>query len=175
MIEGRAIAAVAIIDYKSRWPSIPNAAFENLLRQSFGGWMASDSDVEYFPVDVLDYEEDVKRLEQKCLDAEEVAGPYVRCMKPQKCSPTHGGAPIVAYCAHVLGDGSGGHSKAHLASSACIRFWPQGRFSTAIRPMRSEAVRELHDGQSLPSSVIGATNRGASRADATSTPFRALR
>ena len=36
--------------------------------------MASDGDVEDFPVGVLDHEEDVKRFEQKGLDAEEVAG-----------------------------------------------------------------------------------------------------
>ena len=35
--------------------------------------MTSDSDVEDFPVDVLDYEENVKRVEQEGLDAEEVA------------------------------------------------------------------------------------------------------
>jgi len=71
--------------------------------------MASDSDGEDFPVDVLDYEEDVKRFEHKGLDAEEIAGPYVRCMKLQKCSPTHGRASIAARCTHVLGHGSGGH------------------------------------------------------------------
>jgi hypothetical protein len=43
--------------------------------------MASDSDVKDFPVDVLDYEENVKRVEQEGLDAKEVASPYVRGMK----------------------------------------------------------------------------------------------
>jgi hypothetical protein len=33
-----------------------------LLRQPFGGRVESDSDVEDFPVDVLDHEEDVKRF-----------------------------------------------------------------------------------------------------------------
>ena len=45
--------------------------------------MASDSDVEYFPVDVLDYEEDVKRLEQKCLDAEADRGVFCACTWPR--------------------------------------------------------------------------------------------
>jgi len=71
--------------------------------------VASDSNVEDFPVDVLDYEENVKRVEQEGLHAEEVAGPYVRRMKLQKCSPTHGRASIVACCTHVLGHGSGRH------------------------------------------------------------------
>jgi hypothetical protein len=71
--------------------------------------MASDSDVEDFPVDVLDYEENVKRVEQEGLHAEEVARPYIRRMKLQKCSPTHGRASIAACCKHVLGHGSGGH------------------------------------------------------------------
>jgi hypothetical protein len=35
--------------------------------------VASDRDVEDFTVDVLDYEESVKRVEQEGLDAEEVA------------------------------------------------------------------------------------------------------
>jgi hypothetical protein len=48
-----------------------------LLRERIGGRVASDGDVEDFPVDVLDHEEDVKRFEQKGLDAEEAAGPYV--------------------------------------------------------------------------------------------------
>jgi hypothetical protein len=41
-----------------------------LLRQPFGGQVGSDSDVEDFPVDVLDYEENVKRVEKEGLDAE---------------------------------------------------------------------------------------------------------
>jgi hypothetical protein len=68
--------------------------------------VASDSDVEDFPIDVLNHEEDVKRFEQEGLDAEEVAGPYVRCVKFQKCSPTHGRASIVVCRTHVLGHGS---------------------------------------------------------------------
>jgi hypothetical protein len=51
------------VNEKSGRSSIPSTAFEKLLRQPFGGRMASDSDVEDFPVDVLDYEEDVKRFE----------------------------------------------------------------------------------------------------------------
>jgi hypothetical protein len=35
--------------------------------------VTSDSDVEELPVDVPDYEENVKRVEQESLDAEEVA------------------------------------------------------------------------------------------------------
>jgi hypothetical protein len=65
------------VDHKSRRFSIPSTALDNLLRQPFGGRVPSDSDVEDFPVDVLDDEENVKRVEQKGLDAEEVAGPYV--------------------------------------------------------------------------------------------------
>ena len=37
--------------------------------------MASDSDVEDFPVDVLDHKENVKRVEQEGLDAEGVGRP----------------------------------------------------------------------------------------------------
>src|SRR5215469_5212571 len=108
------ITAVAIVNHKSRRSSLPSTAFENLLRQPFGGRVASDGDVEDFPVDVQEYEENVKRVEQEGLDAEEVAGPYVRRMKLQKCSPTHGRASIVACCAHVLGHGSGGHLEPQL-------------------------------------------------------------
>ena len=70
--------------------------------------MASGSDVEDFPVDVLDYEENVKRVEQEGLHAEEVGGPNVRRMKLQKCSPTQRRASIVACGTHVFGHGSGG-------------------------------------------------------------------
>jgi hypothetical protein len=107
-IEARATTAVAIVDHKSRRSSIPGAAFDNLLREPIGGRVSRDSDVEDFPVDVLDYEENVKRVEQEGLHAEEVAGPYVRRMKLQKCSPTRARAAIVACCVHVLGHGSGG-------------------------------------------------------------------
>jgi hypothetical protein len=137
--------------------------------------MARDSEVEDFPVDVLDDEENVKRVEQEGLDAEEVAGPYVRRMKLQKCLPTQGRPrswrAVRMYLATVLAD----TLNPNLASSACIRFWPQSRFSTAIRRMSTEVVGELHDGRSVASSVITRTNRGASHADATSTLFGALR
>ena len=46
-----------------------------MSREPIGGRVVSDSGVEDFPVDVLDHEEDVKRFEQKGLDAGE--GPYV--------------------------------------------------------------------------------------------------
>ena len=54
--------------------------------------------MEDFPVNVLDYEENVKRVEREGLHTEEVAGPYVRRMKLQKCSPTHRRPSIVACC-----------------------------------------------------------------------------
>jgi hypothetical protein len=45
--------------------------------------------VQDFSVDVLNHKEDVQRLEQDCLDAEEIGRAYARFMALQEFSPTH--------------------------------------------------------------------------------------
>jgi hypothetical protein len=68
---------------------------------------ASDGDVEDFPVDVLDHEEDVKRFEQKALDAEE-AGRLICLM--------HGASEIFANARKGLDRGA-------LYACTWPRFW----------------------------------------------------
>src|ERR1700751_4674941 len=79
-IEVRAIAAVAIVNEKSRRHSIRGAAFYDLLRGPVRCRMSRHCDVEDFPVRESDDEEDVKRLKQDRRDTEKVASPQVRCV-----------------------------------------------------------------------------------------------
>ena len=79
-IEACSIAAVAIMDQKSRWRSIPGAAFHDLLCDPASCRMPRHFNVEDLSVCEADDEEDVKRLEQDRRDAEKVASPNVRRM-----------------------------------------------------------------------------------------------
>jgi hypothetical protein len=74
------VAAVAIVNEKSRWPPIPGTAFDNLLGRPFGRRVACHADVQDFSIGVPNHEEDIEHLEQNCLNAEKIAGPYVRCV-----------------------------------------------------------------------------------------------
>jgi hypothetical protein len=65
----RTIAAVAIVNQKSGWPSVPGAAFHDLLCGPVRCRMPRHFDVEDLPVSESDDEEDVKRLEQDRRDA----------------------------------------------------------------------------------------------------------
>jgi hypothetical protein len=80
VIEGHAVAAVAIVNEKSRWPPIPGAAFDNLFGRPFGRRVACHADVQDFSIGVPNDEEDIERLEQNRLNAEKIAGSYVRCV-----------------------------------------------------------------------------------------------
>ena len=75
VIEGHAVAAVAIANEKSRWPPIPGTAFDNLLGRPFGRRVACHADVQDFSIGVPNHEEDIERLEQNRLNAEKIAGP----------------------------------------------------------------------------------------------------
>src|SRR5215469_13655162 len=118
-IEVRAIAAVAIVDQESRWRSIPGAALHDLLRDPCR--MPRHCNVENLPVREPDDEEDVKRLEQDCRDAEKVASPHVRCMPRQELTPCPGWAPA-ATPAHIFGHGPGANLKPQPRQLAWMRF-----------------------------------------------------
>jgi hypothetical protein len=87
LIEGGAIATVAIKDKEARRFAVPPAAFDKLLRHPSGGRMLGDPNVENFPAGVVDDEKDVERPEQDRLDAEEIAGPNRRGVLPEKSTP----------------------------------------------------------------------------------------
>jgi hypothetical protein len=86
-IEACFIATVAIMNQKSRWRSIPGAAFHNLLCDSVSCRMPRHFNVDDLSVCEADDEDDVKCLEQDRRDAEKVAGPNVQCMPRQE--PRH--------------------------------------------------------------------------------------
>ena len=69
-IEACSIAAVAIVNQKSRWRSIPGAAFYDLLCDPIRCGMPRHFNMEDLSVCESDDEEDVKRLEQHRRDAE---------------------------------------------------------------------------------------------------------
>jgi hypothetical protein len=79
-IEAHAIAAIAAVNQESWWPSVPGAPFHDLLSRPLRCRMARHFDVEDFSLSVPNHEEDMKRLEQDCLDTEKVASPNVRCV-----------------------------------------------------------------------------------------------
>jgi hypothetical protein len=108
-VEYRAIAAVPVMNQKSWWPSIPRAAFDDLLRRPLCGRTWRHRHVQDFSVDVPDHKKDVQCLEPNGSNAEEVACPYIRFMPFQELSPFWGWPSIVA--THVLGDGPGRNAK----------------------------------------------------------------
>ena len=72
-LERRVIPAVAIVNQKTWRPSIPSAAFDQLLGGPLRGiWRHRY--VQNFSVDVPDHEKDVQSLEQDCSNAKEVTG-----------------------------------------------------------------------------------------------------
>src|SRR5690348_9405438 len=83
----------AIVNEKSRWPPIPGTAFDNLLGGPFRRRVARHASVQDFSIGVPDHEEDIERLEQNRLNAEKIAGPYVRCVMLQELSPAWRGSP----------------------------------------------------------------------------------
>jgi hypothetical protein len=76
-LERRAIPAVAIVIQKSWRPSIPSAAFNQLLGRPLRGWTWRYRYVQNFSVDVPELEKDLQSLEQDCSNAEEVTSPYI--------------------------------------------------------------------------------------------------
>jgi hypothetical protein len=105
-LEGRAIAAVPIVNQKSRRPSIPSATFDDLLRGPLRRRTLRHRHVQNFSVEVPDHKKHIQRLEPDGSNAEEVACPYIRFMPFQELSPSWR-RPSIAARAHVLGDGSG--------------------------------------------------------------------
>jgi hypothetical protein len=71
---------VLIVNQKPRRRSIPSAALHYLLGYLLCRRKGRCRNVQEFPVHVPDYKEDVERLKQNCLDAEEIARPYARFM-----------------------------------------------------------------------------------------------
>ena len=76
-IEACSVAAVAIMDQKLRWRSIPGAAFHDLLCDPASCQMPRHFNVEDLSVCESDDKEDVECLEQDRRDAEKVASPRV--------------------------------------------------------------------------------------------------
>jgi hypothetical protein len=79
-IKARTIAAISIVNRKSRSRPVPGAVFHYLLRCPIRRWMPSHFSVEGFSFRVPNHEEDVKRLEQDRPDTEKIASPNVRCV-----------------------------------------------------------------------------------------------
>jgi len=113
-LERRAIPAVAIVNQKTWWPSIPSAAFDQLLGRPLRGRIWRHRYVQNLPVDVSDHEKDVQSLELDCAHAEEVTSPYIRLMPSQELAPSRGW-PSIKAAAHVLGNGPG----RNLKSQSC--------------------------------------------------------
>src|SRR5215470_4399756 len=109
-IKAYSIAAVAIMNQKSRWGSIPGAAFNDLLCDPASRRMPRHFNVEDLSVCESDNEEDVKRLEQDRRDAEKVASPNVRRMPRQELSPRPSWVPAATH-SHIFGHGPGGNLK----------------------------------------------------------------
>jgi hypothetical protein len=93
-VEARTIAAVAIVNQKSRWRVVPDAVFHDLLCGPVRRGMLRHFNVENLSTSLASRmdEEDAKRLQQDRRDAEKVASPHVRCMPRQELSPRPVGA-----------------------------------------------------------------------------------
>jgi hypothetical protein len=113
-LERRAIPAVAIVNQKTWWPSIPSAAFDQLLGRPLRGRTWRHRYVQNFSVDVPDHEKDVQSLEQDCWNAKEVTSPYIGLVPSQELAPSRGW-PSIKAATHVLGDGPG----RNLKSQSC--------------------------------------------------------
>src|SRR5215471_1689625 len=85
------------MNQKSRWGSIPGAAFNDLLCDPASCRIPRHFNVDDFSVCEADDEEDVKRREQDRRNAEKVASPNVRCMPCQELSPRPGWAPAATH------------------------------------------------------------------------------
>jgi hypothetical protein len=92
-IEACYIAAVAIVNQKSWWRSIPGAAFHDLLCDPTSCRMPRHFNVEDLSVCESDDEEDVKRLEQDRRDTEKPSG-HRKSRKPE--CPIHAASGTLA-------------------------------------------------------------------------------
>jgi hypothetical protein len=79
-IEARTIAAIAIMNQKSRWRSVSGAAFHDLLRCPVRCRTSRHFEVDDFSVSMPNHKEDMKRLEQNRSDVEKIVSPNVRRM-----------------------------------------------------------------------------------------------
>jgi hypothetical protein len=77
-IKARTMAAVPVVNQKSRCRPVLVAAFHDLLGCPTRCWMPRHLSVEDFSVGVPNHKENVKRLEQDSSDAEKIASPNVR-------------------------------------------------------------------------------------------------
>jgi hypothetical protein len=69
------LAAIPIVNQKSRWRPVPGAAFHDLLGCPIRCWMPRHLSMEDFSVSVPNHKENVKRLEQDRSDAEKIVKP----------------------------------------------------------------------------------------------------
>ena len=95
------------MDQEAWWPTIPAAAFHDLLCDPFRRGMLCYLDMQHFAAGMADHEEDMEGLEPQSLNAEKVAGPNLRSVAFEKASPTGRWSSVVRQ-AHVLGNGSDG-------------------------------------------------------------------
>jgi hypothetical protein len=87
-LEGGATAAIVIVNQKSCRPSIPSAAFDQLLGRPLRSRTWRHRHVQNSSVDVPDHKNDVQDLEQDCSNAKEVAS--LRFMPFQELAPSGG-------------------------------------------------------------------------------------
>jgi hypothetical protein len=71
-LECRAIAAIAIVNEKSWWPSTPSAALDYLLRRPLRGRTWRHRHVQNSSVEAPDHKKDIQPLEPDASNAEEV-------------------------------------------------------------------------------------------------------
>src|SRR5215831_16981324 len=83
-IEGRAVAAVAIMNEETSRYLVPSAAFDNLLRRPRSGRMRRHANVDDLSAGMFDHEQHVQHSERDRSDTEEVARPDLRPVLPQE-------------------------------------------------------------------------------------------
>jgi hypothetical protein len=106
-MEGRSVAAVAVMHEKARWLTIPTASLDDLLARPLAGRMTRRSDMHDFATGVMNDEKDIDCPEEDSLDAKEVAGPDFAGMRGKKIAPARRRLSSMD-ASHVLRDGSGG-------------------------------------------------------------------
>jgi hypothetical protein len=87
------VAAVAVMDEKTRWFTIPATAFDDLVRHPLCCGMASHLNMQDLAVGMTDRKENTEGLEPDRLHAEEIASPDIPGMPLEKFSQPRDGFP----------------------------------------------------------------------------------
>src|SRR4030095_8861188 len=86
-IEHLPVAAVAVVNEKAWWFTIPTAAFDDLLCHPFRRGMACHLDMQDLAVGMTDRKENKEALEPDRPSAEEIASPDIPGVRLEKLSP----------------------------------------------------------------------------------------